>query len=119
MIPVLKLGAAGSLQSFVQMSSFEFTAAMASTLGAVPLAAHSCSSNLTFFMFPVVGTTGLMATTVRVGNLLGEGRPKQARLTGKASVVICTSTVLCFAILLQILREDFARIYSGDEAVIE
>ena len=116
--PIVKLGAAGSLQSFVQMSSFEFTAAMASTLGAVPLAAHSCSSNLTFFMFPVVGTTGLMATTVRVGNLLGEGRPKQARLTGKASVIICTSTVAFCAMLLQVFREDFARIYSGDEEVI-
>lgn len=78
--PILKLGAAGSIQSFVQMSSFEFTAAMASTLGAIPLASHSCSANLTFLMFPIVGTTGLMATTVRVGNLLGEGRPNQGAL---------------------------------------
>jgi multidrug resistance protein, MATE family len=170
--PILKLGAAGSLQSFVQMSSFEFTAAMASTLGAIPLAAHSCSANLTFLMFPIVGTTGLMATTVRVGNLLGEGRPKQgvtlplpytppcpplasllgslpkpqsccslahsllsvndvyiyvpacvgsvctARLNGKASVVLCTAIVCGFAILLQIFRYDFARLYSADEEVI-
>jgi MATE family multidrug resistance protein len=116
--PILKLGAAGSIQSFVQMSSFEFTAAMASTLGAIPLAAHSCSANLTFLMFPIVGTTGLMATTVRVGNLLGEGRPKQARLTGKSSVVLCTTIVMAFAVLLQIFRADFARLYSADEEVI-
>lgn len=116
--PILKLGAAGSIQSFVQMSSFEFTAAMASTLGPIPLAAHSCSANLTFLMFPIVGTTGLMATTVRVGNLLGEGRPKQARLTGKSSVVLCFTIVLVFALVLQLVREDFARLYSADEEVI-
>jgi hypothetical protein len=103
---------------------------MASMLGAIPLAAHSCAANMNMFMWPVAGTIGMMArpargapcrhcsraagggpslvgresspcgaervrrgvaarapvcpqaTTVRVGNLMGEGRPKQAKLTG-------------------------------------
>ena len=118
--PIIKLGSAGALQSFGQMCSFEVTAAMSSMLGAIPLAAHSCAANMNMFMWPIIGTIGMMATTVRVGNLMGEGRPKQAKLTGKVSVFICVSIMLCFIVLLNgPFKHDFARVYSADERVIE
>ena len=89
-------------------------------LGAVPLAAHSCAANMNMFMWPIIGTIGMMATTVRVGNLMGEGRPKQAKLTGKVSVFICVSIMLVFIVLLNgPFKHDFARVYSADERVIE
>ena len=93
---------------------------MSSMLGAIPLAAHSCAANMNMFMWPIIGTIGMMATTVRVGNLMGEGRPKQAKLTGKVSVFICVSIMLCFIVLLNgPFKHDFARVYSADERVIE
>ena len=100
------------------MSSFEITAGMASTLGAIPLAAHSCVANFQFFFMPLAGSFGMMATTIRVGNLLGEGRPRQARLAGRVSVTLCCGMMLVSCVVLFFFRNSFGKVYSSDPEVI-
>ena len=47
-----KLSTAGMMSTMGQWWSMEIAAGMAGTLGTISLAAHSCISNLLFFVFP-------------------------------------------------------------------
>ena len=60
----------------------------------------------------------MMATTIRVGNLLGEGRPRQARLAGRVSVTLCCGMMLVSCVVLFFFRNSFGKVYSSDPEVI-
>ena len=61
-----------------------------------------------------------MATTARIGNLLGAGEPARARLCGKAAVIGTTST-MGFGLICMLLfaRNRYAYIYTDDARVAE
>ena len=80
-------------------------------LGKISLAAHSCITNLGFFYFPVPFSVGL-ATTIRIGNLLGEGNASAAKVAGRAGLAV----IWCFIVCLMLLVSEhcgLARLCSG------
>jgi len=91
---------------------------LAGTLGVVSLATHSiCDSAMSvLFMFPYGAST---AVNVKIGNLLGEGRPEKAVKIGIISNIgACFMGLIC-AIISFILRDHIVGIFSEDEKVFE
>lgn len=58
------------------------------------------------------------ATAIRVGNLLGEGRPKTAKTSARAAQYGVGLLMLVQCSLLFLLRTAIGRLYSHDESVI-
>ncbi|ELU44308.1 multidrug/Oligosaccharidyl-lipid/Polysaccharide flippase [Rhizoctonia solani AG-1 IA] len=82
---LFRLGLSGVGQIASEWWSWEFVALAASQLGPVPLAAQSVllTSSSTAFQTPY--SLG-MATTVRVGNLLGSGQAQMAKLAAETAI---------------------------------
>jgi len=97
---LLALGGPIALTSFAETSLFSATTLLLAPLGATVVAANHIAMNISilFFMAPFSIS---VATTVRVGQHLGAGRPRQARFAAlqalKLSVII---PVLALAILV-------------------
>ncbi|MNE10921.1 Multidrug resistance protein NorM [compost metagenome] len=59
-----------------------------------------------------------MAATVRVGQMLGRGDPRQARFAAGVSMAAALGYACLSASLMLLLREQIAQIYTADPAVI-
>ena len=59
-----------------------------------------------------------VAVSIRVGNLIGAGKPQQAKKAAWTAQVFALSVVLTTAILIFIFRRSFATMFSQDPAVI-
>ncbi|KIY63126.1 multidrug/Oligosaccharidyl-lipid/Polysaccharide flippase [Cylindrobasidium torrendii FP15055 ss-10] len=114
---LMKLGAAGVGQIASEWWAWELIGLAASLLGPVALAVQSvlletCS---TTYQAPFALS---MATSVRIGNLLGERNARRADAACKTSLLISLvfSVVSCTALLA--LRHSWARLFSDSEEVI-
>ncbi|KAL4073505.1 MATE efflux family protein [Scleroderma citrinum] len=112
-----RLGIAGIGQIVSEWWTWEITGFAAGMLGPVTLAAQSTlliTASLTFqapFALSV-------ATSVRIGNLLGEGKSRRAAVVAQISHVIAAAIgcIWCTAIL--IFRTKWAYLFNGDPDVI-
>ncbi|MEW5310403.1 MAG: hypothetical protein WDW38_002204 [Sanguina aurantia] len=98
-------------------AAFDVTTAFAGRLGTQKIAAHSAMLliiTLTFFSGPLPLAT---AASIRVGNLLGAGCHKTARLTGFISVSLGTGFMCCMGLLLFTLRNQLGYLYTEDEGI--
>ena len=116
---LLRMGAGGAVSMMGVWWAWEILSGCAGMLGEVPLAAHVLVQQLGYILGSIfMGCS--MATTARVGNLLGAGQPKQARLSGKAGIYGTTSAVgLGLVLLLLFFKDRFAYIYTDDARVAE
>lgn len=96
--------------------SWELTAGLAGLLGPVQLAAHSCLINFIWLFYMVPWATSL-AVTIRVGNLLGEGRPQRARSTVRIGLWINGTIAATMIVAIGLLRDVFPYVYVTDDAV--
>jgi MATE family multidrug resistance protein len=115
---LIRMGAAGAAAMMGVWWSWELLSGMAGTLGEVPLAAHVAMQQFGMFFFPFF-LGGGMAATARVGNLLGMGDPKRARISARAATigtVVVQGTILSPVL---IARHKFAYIYTNDVRVAE
>ena len=112
-----KLSTAGMASTMGQWWSMEIAAGMAGTLGTVPLAAHSCISNLMFFVFPF-SYAGSIATTIRIGNLLGAGKAEEARQAGECCMAMLVAFAGAYAALTWLLEDMTPQLYTSDPAVL-
>lgn len=115
---LIRMGAAGAAAMMGVWWSWELLSGMAGTLGEVPLAAHVAMQQFGMFFFPFF-LGGGMAATARVGNLLGMGDPKRARISARAATI--GTVVVQGGILSPVLvaRHKFAYIYTNDVRVAE
>ncbi len=116
-VEFLRLGVPGALQVGVEWASFEVQGLFAGRLGTAHLDAHAVialGTNATF-MVPL----GLaVASSVRVGQHLGELRPAQAQRTGIASVAIAYLWHALTVLLFLFGREPWARAFADDPRVV-
>lgn len=115
--PNLRLGCYGVIMSMCDWIVWEAFTIAAGTLGPIAMAAQSILFNaqLVFFQSSIAASS---AAAVRMGNCLGAGHPKQARL------VLHLLTIFAFAvgftnltILVPNIRK-LARLFTNDEDVI-
>lgn len=97
--------------------AFEIVAIVAGQLGSVPLASQSVIMTADQVMYTIPFGQGV-ATSARVGNLLGA---KDARGAARAANSAAVLSMLIGAIVLIILmatKENFARLFNNDEQVV-
>ncbi len=115
---ILRLGIPAGLQLTCEMSTFAGAALLVGLLGAVPLAAHqiamTCAS--TTYMFPL----GIaMATTVRVAQVLGAGKPQLLRPIAVGAWGLGIILMAGFAVLFLIANNLIASAFVRDPEVIQ
>jgi MATE family multidrug resistance protein len=114
---LLGLGIFIAIQSSLEMWAFGASNLIAGRLGTHALAAHVIVMHMASFSFMfVLGVS--QATTVRVGNLLGAGRPADAQRAGSIGIVLGGLVMGCFAAVFLIGRNVIPSIYVDDAAVV-
>ena len=88
-----------------------------SPFGANVVASHQVALNFSALMFMIPLSLG-MATSIRVGYLLGEAKPEQAKLATRCAFVIGISIALFTATFTVLARSGIASLYSIDQEVI-
>merc|ERR1740117_1321211 len=119
------MGLAGGIMLSFEAWAFEITIFLAGTMGSdeadtdTILSAHFALLTVVAFSFIVFPLSISIASAIRVGHLLGEGRPADARLCawlavglGAVTMVICGAAMAC-------ARGELGRIFSDEQDVID
>lgn len=119
--PVLKrllsVGLPIGIAVFAESSIFAVIALLIGGLGATVVAGHQIALNFSSMVFMIPYSLG-MAATVRVGQALGRGEPREARFAAGVSMGAALAYACLSASLMLLLREQIAQIYTPDRAVI-
>lgn len=114
---LLQLGVAGVGQTASEWWSWELIGLAASFLGPVPLAAQSVlllSASCTYqapFALSV-------ATSVRIGNLLGQGNSRRAGLVANTSLFMAVATAGIWSTLFLVFRNKWGYLFNDDPDVV-
>ncbi|TBV01540.1 MATE family efflux transporter [Phytopseudomonas dryadis] len=114
---LLGIGLPIGISVFAESSIFAVIALLIGGLGATVVAGHQIALNFSSLVFMIPYSIG-MAATVRVGQALGRGQPREARFAAGVSM----GTALAYACLsasgMLLLREQIAQIYTPAPEVI-
>lgn len=113
-----RLGLPAAGHTGLEVGAFTIATFVASSLGAVSLAAHHvCLMMCAFtFMFPLGFSS---AAAVRVGTFIGAGEPRRARLAGWLCMGISVAVMSGFSLIYLGFPEFLLRVFTGDPAVIQ
>lgn len=112
-----KIAALGVVHVGTEWWAFEIVAIVAGQLGTIPLAAQSVIMTADQVMNTIPFGVGV-ATSARVGNLLGARNAKGAALSANTAAWL---SMVLGAVVLAILmasKENFARLFNDDESVV-
>ncbi len=121
-LPVLKeilhLGTPIAITIAAEAGLFSVVSILVGTRGAEITAAHQIALNFaaTMFMIPLALSA---ATTVRIGQALGKGSARGARLGGVTGILMCAVFMACSATFLLLFRDLVVGIYTNDPSVTE
>ncbi|KAJ1302149.1 hypothetical protein OPQ81_000977 [Rhizoctonia solani] len=110
------LGLSGAGQIASEWWSWELVALAASQLGPTPLAAQSVLLTSASTAFQTPYSLG-MATTVRVGNLLGSERAQMARLAAETAIGMSLVVAMVLSIIFMTFRENWGYLFNNEENV--
>ena len=96
---------------------FSAAALILGTFGATVMAAHAIAINYAALMF-MVPLSLHSATTIHVGHKVGRGDPAAGRYAGWVGIGLCVAIMTLSALVLAVAREDIARLYTADPAVL-
>jgi len=115
---LVHLGLAGVGQTASEWWSWELVGLAASMLGPVALATQSVLlvSASTTYQAPFALS---VATSVRVGNLLGEEKPKRAGVAANASILMSLAISLVWSTMFMVFRSSWAHLFNDDPEVVE
>ncbi len=114
---LLSVGLPIGIAVFAESSIFAVIALLIGGLGATVVAGHQIALNFSSMVFMIPYSLG-MAATVRVGQALGRGEPREARFAAGVSMAAALGYACLSASLMLLLREQIAQIYTPDRAVI-
>ncbi|MBU0809034.1 MAG: MATE family efflux transporter [Gammaproteobacteria bacterium] len=114
---LLSVGLPIGIAVFAESSIFAVIALLIGGLGATVVAGHQIALNFSSMVFMIPYSLG-MAATVRVGQALGRGEPREARFAAGVSMAAALGYACLSASLMLLLREDIAQIYTPDTTVI-
>ncbi|WP_340680169.1 MATE family efflux transporter [Paraglaciecola sp.] len=114
----LKLGLPIAMTILFEVSLFAVVAILLAPFGANIVASHQVALNFSALMFMIPLSLG-MATSIRIGYLLGEARPEQAKIATRCAFIIGISIALFTATFTVVARTSIASLYSIDQDVIE
>lgn len=114
---VTSLGLAGTIQISSEWWAWEACALAASLLGPVVLATQSILLSCGSVLYQVPASLGV-AAAVRVGNLLGAGRPYEACWGSRTSILLCVILSLVNSAIVLVFRKQLALLFNNDPEVI-
>lgn len=114
----LKLGLPIAMTILFEVTLFALVAILLAPFGAIVVAAHQVALNFSALIFMIPLSIG-MATSIRIGYLLGEQRPEQAKIATKCAFILGISIAIFTAAITVFGRVAIAQLYSIDIAVIE
>ncbi|MEQ6289425.1 MATE family efflux transporter [Vogesella sp. GCM10023246] len=113
----LKLGLPIGLSFFVEVSLFSFIALLIAKLGTTVVATHQTVINFSSVIYMIPQSIGT-AATIRVGQSVGAGDYRQARLVCGVSLALGLA-LACLTMLWVLLdRHSIMQLYTADPAVI-
>ncbi|PPQ95399.1 hypothetical protein CVT26_008245 [Gymnopilus dilepis] len=115
---LVNLGLSGVGQTASEWWAWELVTLAASLLGPVALATQSVLlvSAATTNQAPLALS---IASTVRIGNLLGEQKGKRAGVAANASIMLAFMTALIFSAMFLVFRFQWAYIFNSDPEVVK
>lgn len=114
---LLAIGLPIGVAIFAEASIFSVIALLIGSLGANVVAGHQIALNFSSMVFMIPYSLA-MAATVRVGQALGRGAPRDARFCAGVAMATALAYACCSASLMLLLREDIARLYTPDAEVL-
>ncbi|WP_158970257.1 MATE family efflux transporter [Paraglaciecola sp. L3A3] len=114
----LKLGLPIAMTILFEVTLFAVVAILLAPFGSIVVASHQVALNFSALMFMIPLSIG-MATSIRIGYLLGENRPEQAKITTRCAFLVGISIATFTASFTMIFRNTIAELYSIDPLVIE
>ncbi|MDG9924113.1 MULTISPECIES: MATE family efflux transporter [unclassified Pseudomonas] len=114
---LLSVGLPIGVSIFAESSIFSVIALLIGGLGATVVAGHQIALNFSSMIFMIPYSLA-MAATVRVGQSIGRGAPRDARFAAGVAMGTALTYACLSASLVLLLREQIATIYSPDPTVI-
>ncbi len=111
MAEIAKVGFPIGLATFVEWGVFAFVAICLSRFGEAVVAAHSIAINILGLTFMVPHALG-MAAAIRVGHQVGRRDYAGAKTTGDTVLIIALVFAAVMAVLLLLVREPLAALYT-------
>jgi len=113
---IIYLGVPIAITITAEAGLFSAVSILMGTRGTNITAAHQIAISFasTTFMVPLV-LSG--ATTVMVGQLIGKGKYREARINGAAGILLCAGFMTLSAAFLLIFRDAVVGLYTDDAAV--
>ena len=115
---VFKLGLPIGIGIFIELSMFSGAAIILSVLGEVVVASHTVAINIASLFFMVPLAIGLAAAT-RVGNLIGEKNPHQAKIASHSTIFLCIVGALMNVLIILIFGSNIVNLYTTELPVFE
>ena len=112
----LKLGVPMGLAIFFEASIFSVIALIIGKLGAVTVAGHQVALSFSSLAF-MIPLSLSMGVTIRVGQMLGAGKPKRAAFIGYAGIASALVTAFFTASVMWFFPESITSIYTNDPGV--
>ncbi|KAI1000560.1 putative transporter [Podosphaera aphanis] len=113
-----RLAVLGVVHVGTEWWAFEIVALVAGRLGTTPLAAQSVIMTTDQIMNTIPFGIGV-ATSARVGNLLGARNPRGAARAANIAACLSVITGALVLVILMIVRKFYARLFNDDAAVIK
>lgn len=114
---LLGIGLPIGISVFAESSIFSVIALLIGGLGATVVAGHQIALNFASLVFMIPYSIG-MAATVRIGQALGRGEPREARFAAGVSIVTALAYACVSASGMLLMREQIAQIYTPAPEVI-
>ena len=97
---------------------FSGAAIILSVLGEIVVASHSVAISIASLFFMVPLAIGLASST-RVGNLIGEKNPYQAKIAATSTILLCISGALLNSIIIISFGSFIVGLYTTEVPVLE
>ena len=113
---ILKLGVPMGLSYLIEVTSYTCMALFIAQFGTTTLAGHQIAGNIGAVLYMTPLSIGVAASTL-VARALGAGRPDEARLLGRHSVIFACGIAATYGLLVFVLRPLIIGGYTPNPAV--
>lgn len=118
-LPFWKLGLNGALSLTAEAWSFEITTILAGLLGTIELDAHMITLTIATFIYLSFPFAVGIATSIRIGQLVGEGFVDEAKRSAKVSYLLTGAMQLILLGILWPCSKPLGKLFSSDEDVAD
>ena len=114
---ILKVGAVACFSPLQTVLAMQVFAGLVARLGVLPLAGYSIGQRLEYLVTPFAFAVGV-ASVPMIGIAIGAGDIARARRVAWTAGAVSTTALAAVGVLVSLVPDLWARLYSGDEAVL-